>query len=157
MVRAMLLLIGLGSGVSQTDWRDTVGYEKGGYRIESTKLVDSLNVRFVGYYGTPGYAWSVYVLNNYAYVADGYNGGLRVIDVSNPTNPQEVGYYVTPDWAEDVYVSGYYACVADGSAGSYAIKWDGRDGNGNKVPSGSYILLMRVGGVMKAEKLIIVR
>jgi hypothetical protein len=41
----------------------------------------------------------VYVSGNYAYVADGY-AGLRVIDVSNPSNPREVGYFDTPGYAD---------------------------------------------------------
>ena len=46
-------------------------------------------------------------------MADGYAGGLRVIDVSNPTNPREIGYFDTPGDALDVYVSRNYAYVAD--------------------------------------------
>jgi hypothetical protein len=40
--------------------------------------------------------------------------GLRVIDVSNPSNPREVGFFDTPGYAYGVYVSGNYAYVADG-------------------------------------------
>ncbi|MEO0087855.1 MAG: hypothetical protein ABIK90_07260, partial [candidate division WOR-3 bacterium] len=43
--------------------------------------------------------------------------GLRVIDVSNPSNPREVGYYDTPGSAYGVYVSSSYVYVADGGAG----------------------------------------
>jgi hypothetical protein len=39
------------------------------------------------------------------------DSGLRVIDVSTPSNPQEVGYCETPGYALDVYVSGSYAYV----------------------------------------------
>jgi hypothetical protein len=46
-------------------------------------------------------------------VAD-YSSGLRVIDVSTPTNPNEVGYYDTPGDAEGVFCSGGYIFVADG-------------------------------------------
>jgi len=56
---------------------------------------DSLNVRFVGYYDTPGSAQGVAVSGAYAYVAD-YDGGLRIISVSDPAHPAEVGYYDTP-------------------------------------------------------------
>ncbi len=42
------------------------------------------------------------------------DGGLRVVDVSNPAQPREVGFYDTPGWAEGVAVSGAYAYVADG-------------------------------------------
>ena len=77
---------------------------------------DSLNCREVGYYDTPGNAHGVAVANNYAYVADG-GAGLRIIDVSNPSNPFEVGYYDTPSAAGGVAVANSYAYVADYLAG----------------------------------------
>jgi hypothetical protein len=61
-----------------------------------------------------------HVSGNYAYVADG-GAGLRVIDVSNPTNPREVGFFDTPGTARGVYVSGNYAYVADAGAGLRVI------------------------------------
>ena len=81
---------------------------------------DSLNVRFVGSYDTPGRAYGVYVSGGYAYVAD-WNAGLRVIDVSDPENPVEIGYYDTPGYAHGVYISGSYAYVADGDWGLRVI------------------------------------
>ena len=61
------------------------------------------------------------VSGNYAYVAESslYRqrcglGGLQVIDVSNPANPQRVGGYDTSGSAQGVAVSGNYAYVADG-------------------------------------------
>ena len=53
-------------------------------------------------------------------MADG-DSGLRVIDVSNPTNPQEIAYYDTPGSARGVYVTGGYAYVADGDSGLRVI------------------------------------
>ncbi|MDK9700066.1 MAG: hypothetical protein OEM52_07975 [bacterium] len=73
---------------------------------------DSLNVRRVGYYDTPGYADAVAVSGNYAYVADG-TSGLRIIDINNPANPQQVGFYDTLGYAFDVVVSSNLAYVAD--------------------------------------------
>jgi hypothetical protein len=35
------------------------------------------------------------VRESYAYISD-FDGGLRIIDVSSPTNPVEVGYYYAP-------------------------------------------------------------
>lgn len=58
----------------------------------------------------------------YAYVADSYgwvmyyDAGLRVIDVSTPSEPVEVGFYGTYS-ALGVALSGEYAYVADSSAG----------------------------------------
>jgi hypothetical protein len=61
------------------------------------------------------------VSGNYAYVADDYVGGLRIIDISNPVNPIEVGYYNTPGYARDVEVSGDYAFVAAETHGLWII------------------------------------
>jgi hypothetical protein len=66
----------------------------------------------------------VAVAGSYAYVADGYSG-LRVIDVSDPTDPQERGYYDTPGRAEGVAVCGSYAYVADVGAGLQVIQFYG--------------------------------
>ncbi|MGQ9583776.1 MAG: hypothetical protein ACUVXG_00065 [Anaerolineae bacterium] len=64
----------------------------------------------------PDWAEGVYVLGEYAYIANRIRG-LRVIDVSNPTDPQEVGYYSKGGEAHDVHVSGDYAYVANGRKG----------------------------------------
>jgi len=64
----------------------------------------------------PEVVQDVYVSGDYAYVAAG-EGGLRVVDVSTPTNPTEVGCYDTPGYANSVAVSGSYAYVADWYAG----------------------------------------
>ncbi|WP_448605243.1 LVIVD repeat-containing protein [Thermoflexus hugenholtzii] len=66
----------------------------------------------------PGVVRGVAVSGSYAYVAD---GGLRVIDVSNPAAPREVGFYDTLGWALGVAVSGSYAYVADGNKGLRVI------------------------------------
>jgi pimeloyl-ACP methyl ester carboxylesterase len=64
-----------------------------------------------GFYGE-----AVVVRGNYAYVA-GHEAGLRIVDVSMPSNPQEVGYYDTPGNAYDVALAGNYAYVADDNTG----------------------------------------
>jgi hypothetical protein len=51
-----------------------------------------------------------------AYVAAG-EGGLYIIDVSNPAQPFITGTYAAPGYAEGVAVSGDYAYVADGPGG----------------------------------------
>lgn len=48
-------------------------------------------------------------------MADGRDGGLQIIDVSDPGNPKKLGSYSTPGYAWDVYVQGNVAYVADGS------------------------------------------
>ncbi|MDP8239937.1 MAG: T9SS type A sorting domain-containing protein, partial [Candidatus Hatepunaea meridiana] len=46
-----------------------------------------------------------------------YRWGLRVVDITDPENPEEVGYCNTPGYACGVAVSGNYAYVADHSSG----------------------------------------
>ncbi len=69
-----------------------------------------------GFIKTTGEAHAVYVSGNYAYIADG-SEGLRIIDVSDPTNPVEKGFLDTSGDAKGVFVSGDYAYVAEGSNG----------------------------------------
>jgi len=52
----------------------------------------------------------------YAYVADATKG-IRVIDVSDPQNPDEVGYYDTDGISYGVTKSGGYVYCADGTQG----------------------------------------
>ena len=73
-----------------------------------------------GTYNTPGYAWSVYVSGDHAFVADNVSG-LQVIDISNPAAPTLAGTYDTPGLATGVYVSGDHAFVADGVSGLQVI------------------------------------
>jgi len=58
----------------------------------------------------------------YAYVADGEKG-LRLIDVSDPSNPSQVGFYDTPGEGNDVALSPThaYAYVADGFSGGLQV------------------------------------
>lgn len=52
----------------------------------------------------------------FAYVAAG-EGGLAIVDISNPTQPLLKATHETPGYAEGIAVSGNYAYVADGPAG----------------------------------------
>ncbi|RIL09192.1 hypothetical protein DCC79_11765 [bacterium] len=74
----------------------------------------------MGWLDTPGNAYGVHVSGDTAYVADG-DGGLRVIDVSNPYAPREMGWLNTPGNATGVHVSGSTAYVADWDAGLQVI------------------------------------
>lgn len=73
---------------------------------------DPGNPREVGYYNTPGWAYTVTHRGNWLYVAD-CRVGLRVVDVSKPENPVEVGHYNTPDWVYglDVVMNYVYTAV----------------------------------------------
>jgi hypothetical protein len=53
------------------------------------------------------------VQGNYAYVAAGY-AGLRVIDLTEPSAPQEVGAFLTQSYTTGVAVQGHYAYIVTG-------------------------------------------
>ena len=84
------------------------GYVPGGMGLNIIDLSDN---RLLGYYDTPCCAKSVYVSGNYAYVAAGPDGGLQIIDVTNPDNPVRVGQYLGVGYALDVSVKDNYAYV----------------------------------------------
>ena len=75
----------------------------------------------VGAVATPGRSWGVTVVGNYAYVADGFEGGLQIIDVGKPTAPFIIGAIATDDDASGVVVQGDYAFVANGATGLQVI------------------------------------
>lgn len=73
----------------------------------------------------PGTIVQVTLDGDYAYVAElppqnsdeAGLGGLRIIDISDPTQPQAVGFCDTPWTPQSVSVSGDYAYVSDGLYG----------------------------------------
>ncbi|MDD3804051.1 MAG: T9SS type A sorting domain-containing protein, partial [bacterium] len=66
----------------------------------------------VGYLNTQGVAYDVDISGDFAFIADG-SYGLRVINISNATNPYEVSYYNTPGTSKNSVVSNGYAYIAD--------------------------------------------
>ncbi len=73
---------------------------------------DSLNVRKVGQYNWWDFALAVVVQDTLVYVAAG-EAGLRIVNVADPTAPDEVGFCNRPELAIDVAVEGDYAYIAD--------------------------------------------
>ena len=63
-----------------------------------------------------GYSYLASIDGEYAYVA-AEGAGLRVIDVSDPTNPQEVAYYDGPSDARGVVALNGYAYVTERADG----------------------------------------
>jgi hypothetical protein len=66
----------------------------------------------------PGIVMDVALFGNYAYVADG-EGGLQVVDISNPAIPQVSGYQSSTNytWTAGITIFGGIAYVADQGAG----------------------------------------
>ncbi|MDB9541500.1 LVIVD repeat-containing protein, partial [Anabaenopsis arnoldii] len=89
-----------------------------GYGSETGNI--TLNVFPFSNYNTSGSAYDVEVVGNYAYVADG-NGGLQIIDISDPANPTRTGGYNTSGLAYGVQVVGNYAYVAGYGTGLQII------------------------------------
>ncbi len=61
----------------------------------------------------PDVIQAIAVDGDHVYIAND-EAGLRITNISNPTEPFEEGYYDTPGNAMGVDVSGNYAYVADG-------------------------------------------
>lgn len=72
----------------------------------------------VGKVTLPGVVMDVALLGQYAYVA-ALEGGLQVVNISNPTAPSICGFYSTTNrpWAEGIAILGGLAYVADDNAG----------------------------------------
>lgn len=56
------------------------------------------------------------IAGQYAYLANEHHG-LRVLDISNPTQPQQVGRYDSPCISQDLYVSGDVIYIAESCGG----------------------------------------
>ena len=72
-------------------------------------------------------AVELYVDDNFVYVSD-KSYGLRIIDATDPTNPEEIGYYDTGDITREVQVVNSLIYVADDSDGLYIIRYTGDAG-----------------------------
>ena len=82
-------------------------------------IITSGNPHFVKNISTDGDARRVFVKNScdYAFVANGLNGGLAIIDISNPSEPISVSNLPINGLSQDVYVLGNYAYLANGEYG----------------------------------------
>ncbi len=57
-------------------------------------------------------------------MADG-NDGLRIIDISDPTQPVETGYFITGDYAYDVAIANGSVYLSDYRDGLYIFRYSG--------------------------------
>lgn len=75
----------------------------------------------VSFYDTPGSVFGVAISDTLAYIAEGrvwdgsqyQGGGLRILDVSNPTTPSQTGYLDTDAYAFGVSLRGNYAYLSE--------------------------------------------
>jgi len=91
---------------------DDIGYVANENGLLLIDLKHSTSSKIIGFVDTPGSAHSVVVVGNFAYVAD-MNGGLQIIDVSDPEAPVITGSLITPGQAWSVTVIDTVAYVAD--------------------------------------------
>lgn len=123
------------SGISQTSrvidslndtmryyWRVQAANGNGSSGWSAVWCFTTVNVGIskIGSYNTPGWAVDVVVEGNYAYVADN-DGGLRILDISNPATPFEAGYYDTPRHMQKIVLSGKYVYMNENENGMRII------------------------------------
>jgi hypothetical protein len=68
----------------------------------------------------PDVVFDLALSGDHAFVANG-NGGLRVVDISNPAQPGEVGHLEIQGLVEDVVISGSYAYLAVSFSGLVVV------------------------------------
>ena len=96
--------------------RDFVLVENIGYIADGSlglRIIDLTNPQSptqLGWFNTPGYAYSIDVQNDRAYIADG-DSGMHIYDVSNPTNAILLGTYTGITNATIVKIDGNTAFV----------------------------------------------
>ncbi len=87
------------------------------HKLQIFSLADPADPSETGSTDTAG-SDRVFVSGNYAYMAGGWQGGLEIIDVSDPADPQSKSIYGEDDTSVmDVYVNGDYAYVAGNNDG----------------------------------------
>jgi hypothetical protein len=64
----------------------------------------------------------VAVVGGYVYIADG-DAGLRIFDMSLPSDPVNVGFYDTAGSASGVAVAGNHIYIADYRGGFYNLAY----------------------------------
>ncbi len=91
------------------------------YGLFVVDISDTSNPRHVSFVPfDTGWNGGIAVQGNYAFVAT-YEGGLLIIDVSNPLNPIKISRYRAPGSASGVSVRGNYAHIAYGDLGLRVI------------------------------------
>ncbi len=115
------------------DVQDHLGYlatNENGLRV--LDMADPAHPVEIGVFSSNAYQVQVAVRGPIAYVAEapkrdsetgftGLGGGLRIIDVSNPVQPQELSFIDTPGWIEDMAIVGDRVYLAEGGPGAVRV------------------------------------
>ena len=101
------------------------------YGLRPIDITDPENPFDAGDIIVSGHAGELMVSGDFAYIGDRTNalvegsnigGGLRIVDISDPTNQGVVGYYVSEGFSNGVAVSGEYAYIVDGMDNRYGFR-----------------------------------
>ena len=109
---AIILLLALVPAISTAGWiEEFEGYDVGENLLGQDGWVGAYRVD----------RGDAYVSSDFAYV--GLNGGgIRVVDVADPSSPVELDVIEPPVILHDVQVVGGYASLAEGSGGFVVVK-----------------------------------
>lgn len=103
--------------------------------ISGIGKLNAQNIYYMGAYPTPDGSSDVFIENNYAYIAEGM-AGMRIVDITDPANPELVGTFVVPiSPCNRVKIQGNYAYLAENYPGFQIV--DITDPT-NPVSIGSY-------------------
>lgn len=83
---------------------------------------DPVNLIELGRIVLPHWLLGFEILDNYAFIASWLNGGLSVIDISDPSNMSLVAYFKTLDGSRNVAVKGRTVILTDWNLGIKIIK-----------------------------------
>jgi hypothetical protein len=88
--------------------------------MQIIRVSDPSEPVLMGSYDSPGYAFDVFVIGNYAYLADWFRG-VSIINISNRNDPFLAGRYEAENTAYSVFASFPYVYIADSYQGLQVI------------------------------------
>lgn len=120
-------------GATWLDVQDGIGYmATGSNGLRVLDMADAAHPVEIGVFPSDARQIKVVVRGSIAYVAEAperdpeskfnwLGGGLRILDVSNPAQPQEIAFIDTPGWVEDMAVVGDRVYLAEGGSGGVRV------------------------------------
>ncbi len=113
-----------GDGKSDVVVRDTLAYVATPDGFNIIDVSDPTAPRLLSTMPGSGSASGVAVIGNYALITrlmTSYEGYVDMVDISDPSHPQEVANYHLPSASWDIASDGKFAYVADGESGMWII------------------------------------
>lgn len=109
-----------GNVFSGSDGSCIITVSNNGFTAQATAVVRSFAPTALSFISIPGFANSVDVNGNFAFVAAG-STGLQVVNVTDRAHPVLAGSLALPGNANDIKLLGSFAYVAAGSAGLHIV------------------------------------